>query len=703
MQIKSFRIQKYRHIQDSGEVVLDGLLTCIVGKNQSGKTALLRSLHKFNPHNDDPYDLRRDWPRGERRQKDPNQIVCTVKFQLDQEEIAALKAIAETDLKTDIVAISKDYDGNFEFVLPEQPDLFPEKLHPNEIDKICEAFPAPPQPVGDSFLKAVNKCVAEVKKVAKEGRYSEFAALQKSHDAALRAAFTQGNPDPQHSHENQFVGTYQAKLQEITKQIKEKPTINQRAHEYLIERIPTFIYMDDYREFQGTAILDQVRQRRDAKQLSKMDETFMMILELAGLSLDDLIKQGASGDQNTIRERQQDLDDAARSLTNDVAGRWGQNPYRVEFRADGQQFFTEIEEVNNDVGMIPLEEQSKGFRWFFSFDLHFMHDSDGTFEGCVLLLDEPGLHLHPGAQEDLLKRLDAYAEGNTLVYTTHLPFLVDLREPSRIRVIQQVEGGAVVSEDLSSTQKDERMTLQAALGMKMNQNYLVAEKNLVVEGAHDYWLLSAFSSVFEHAGKSGIHPEVMITAASSASEIVHTAIFMIGQELSVAALFDSDPEGITQEAKLRKNWLTRYKNAKSKTLLLGQVCGAAEGTPFTIENLFPEKYYLDMTLAAHKDRLKDVKISFAAKEIKDLPLLQKCEAAFAAVDVPFNKGSVAKAIRADLIKTSYDKLPDGVADKCEKLFTEINNTFKQAPIKQTHTVPAARSSHAGGVLGNRAR
>ncbi len=156
MQIKSFRIQKYRHIQDSGEVVLDGLLTCIVGKNQSGKTALLRSLHKFNPHNDDPYDLRRDWPRGERRKKDPNQIVCTVKFQLDQEEIAALKAIAETDLKTDIVAISKDYDGNFEFVLPEQPDLFPEKLHPNEIDKICEAFPAPPQPVGDSFLKAIN-------------------------------------------------------------------------------------------------------------------------------------------------------------------------------------------------------------------------------------------------------------------------------------------------------------------------------------------------------------------------------------------------------------------------------------------------------------------------------------------------------------------------------------------------------------------
>jgi len=103
--------------------------------------------------------------------------------------------------------------------------------------------------------------------------------------------------------------------------------------------------------------------------------------------------------------------------------------------------------------MIPLEEQSKGFQWFFSFDLHFMHDSDGTFEGCVLLLDEPGLHLHPGAQEDLLKRLDAYSAKNTTIYSTHLPFLVDLREPARIKVINQEAGAAVVSEDLEQAKK----------------------------------------------------------------------------------------------------------------------------------------------------------------------------------------------------------------------------------------------------------
>ena len=41
MQLTAFRIFKYRNIEDSGLVTLADRLTCIVGKNQSGKTNLL--------------------------------------------------------------------------------------------------------------------------------------------------------------------------------------------------------------------------------------------------------------------------------------------------------------------------------------------------------------------------------------------------------------------------------------------------------------------------------------------------------------------------------------------------------------------------------------------------------------------------------------------------------------------------------------
>jgi predicted ATP-dependent endonuclease of OLD family len=43
MQLTAFRIFKYRNIKDSGLIKLADHLTCIVGKNQSGKTNLLRT------------------------------------------------------------------------------------------------------------------------------------------------------------------------------------------------------------------------------------------------------------------------------------------------------------------------------------------------------------------------------------------------------------------------------------------------------------------------------------------------------------------------------------------------------------------------------------------------------------------------------------------------------------------------------------
>ena len=95
--------------------------------------------------------------------------------------------------------------------------------------------------------------------------------------------------------------------------------------------------MDDYKTFHGRADLAGLKERQDNKKLrlSEEDETFLMILQLAGLDLDDLIKQGESKEQDIIHDRQIDLQDAGTTLTNVVAGRWGQNEYQVQFRVDG--------------------------------------------------------------------------------------------------------------------------------------------------------------------------------------------------------------------------------------------------------------------------------------------------------------------------------------------------------------------------------
>ena len=49
MILLSVRIQSYKCIDNSGVVDLDPRLTCLVGKNESGKTAFLETLYRLNP------------------------------------------------------------------------------------------------------------------------------------------------------------------------------------------------------------------------------------------------------------------------------------------------------------------------------------------------------------------------------------------------------------------------------------------------------------------------------------------------------------------------------------------------------------------------------------------------------------------------------------------------------------------------------
>lgn len=107
-------------------------------------------------------------------------------------------------------------------------------------------------------------------------------------------------------------------------------------------------------------------------------------------------------------------------------------------------------------------------------------------------------HLHPDGQRDLVKRLEFYAKENTLIYSTHLPFMIDLQKPEGIRVITENNDGAFVTEELMESQPESKFVLQAALGMSGSTSYLISSKNLVVEGVDDYWYITALSKIAQN-------------------------------------------------------------------------------------------------------------------------------------------------------------------------------------------------------------
>ncbi|MBP7611044.1 MAG: ATP-binding protein [Steroidobacteraceae bacterium] len=89
----------------------------------------------------------------------------------------------------------------------------------------------------------------------------------------------------------------------------------------------------------------------------------------------------------------------------------------------------------------PESPRSTGLQWFLSFYLVFLVESQGEHKRSVLLLDEPGMSLHPLAQRDLSAFFDSLSSSNQILYTSHSPFLVDADRLERARKVYVTANG----------------------------------------------------------------------------------------------------------------------------------------------------------------------------------------------------------------------------------------------------------------------
>ena len=92
MELITFRVRMYKGIIDSGWVDVDRLAV-LVGKNESGKTSLLKALHKLNPDTSEPYDIDKEWPRGHRTNRNQEHMVCEARFRLSGRQKSTLLKI----------------------------------------------------------------------------------------------------------------------------------------------------------------------------------------------------------------------------------------------------------------------------------------------------------------------------------------------------------------------------------------------------------------------------------------------------------------------------------------------------------------------------------------------------------------------------------------------------------------------------------
>lgn len=145
MQVKRFRVQNFRNIDDSGWVSLDQV-TAFVGRNESGKTTLLKAFHKFNPATAESYDPMREFPRDRymrdyvgRGSKGGDWPVCSVALAISDELGADIAALLPPDQTPPTEAIAtRYYDGSLAFEY--EPALTERPLSPEPVLAGLKAF-----------------------------------------------------------------------------------------------------------------------------------------------------------------------------------------------------------------------------------------------------------------------------------------------------------------------------------------------------------------------------------------------------------------------------------------------------------------------------------------------------------------------------------------------------------------------------------
>src|SRR5260370_25344190 len=122
MRLLSVRIQDCRCIEDSTEFpIVD--VTCLVGKNESGKTALLKALYKLkrDVETKGQYEPATDYPKRKWRPDQPipdDPPAVTTKWKLDAADVTALEKQFGVGIVPDhTFTITKGYDNQRNYTI----------------------------------------------------------------------------------------------------------------------------------------------------------------------------------------------------------------------------------------------------------------------------------------------------------------------------------------------------------------------------------------------------------------------------------------------------------------------------------------------------------------------------------------------------------------------------------------------------------
>jgi len=640
MKLQSFQVRLFRNIIDSGEIPVASV-TALVGKNESGKSAILQALHHLNPAKPAvALDLLDEYPRWLKKEHEitgeiGTAVPITATFELSDVEFGELDAsLGSGALPSRVVKASRSY------------------AEPGVLDieaQVVEAAVVAP------FIASLPERLAKAL-----GAVSTTTDLIRELDRIAATTNAEGTLTP-------AARDAADARQSLSDRLGGAANLTAAVQKFVRERIPRTFYFSSYSSLRGRYNLDEVFSALtdpDVEEEVAAAADFLRLARAVPANLQDW----------DFEKSNAELEAASSLLTRRVKEHWKQNDHlRLAVRIEDQfevdpstntrvlkrylQF--RVEDSRHDFSS-RLDRRSTGFQWFVSFLASFLEFE--TDKNLILLLDEPGLSLHARAQIDLLKTIESrLATDRQVLYSTHSPFLVQAPHLNQVRIVedQGPELGAAVIRDAGVVNDpDTLFPLQAALGYDVAQNLFIGNRNIVIEGVSDFIYLSAISDHLSSLGRASIPETARLLPAGGATNIP-TFLALLGGQLDIVVLLDGSSDRQRIDSTIKR---ARLDAARIVTL-------DAYATPVTpdIEDLFEPSEYVAFYNEAYGAKLK----------VSDLTGKDRIIARIARkIGRDFNHGHVAAVFLRNVDK-SIESLSDATLKRFETVIAAIVNALPE--------------------------
>jgi len=454
------------------------------------------------------------------------------------------------------------------------------------------------------------------------------------------------------------------------------------AKQWVAEHLPTFIYFDRYDVIESAIHIPSFVQQVATNQSGPRVRVTQCLFKHAGLDVEKLVGLGShqvsrAADDLSVRrqvdERAILVSLASNAMTQQFGEWWDQRKQKFRYQLDGDYFRIWVSD-DLDPSDIELDQRSAGMQYFFSFFTVFLAEAQRAHANNILLLDEPGLHIHGAAQAKVVQLLEKLSHGHQTLYSTHSPFMVDATHLENARAVYEGEDGTTkVSEDVWPRDRESLFPLQAALSYQVTQELFYAKRQVIVESITDWWLLKALDQAIAARGKTQLLPDIEIVPASGLAKMLPLASMLMSNKVDIAVLLSGHEPARQQGKKIIEKLLA---GDDRKCLFIGDFTNNKNAQ---IEDIFPETEYL----SAVKKAYPGTDLTFSVEE-KALPrIVQRVENLFERKGLGyFERWKVAIFLR-DRILEAPRIAPLPVVDTVSRIFEAMNSLFPASHAKGT--------------------